>query len=223
MRYQRGRAPDVHGRYEFGNTWAVSSFFGFFFPLKCHMLLNWTTGLKHLVSPLGLFVCKGVCACSCSYVYTGACAHLFFVGIPEDNLTCSSSVYHPHFFWERVSHWPKTHSTGQPGWLSIKPQNPPIPTFQHWGCKHVPPCPAFCFSFFSPPFSWMWILGTKLRSSVLQALHLKDVPSCWLPFGVITLFVYTIILQIKPLYCSVCSKSASKSQIRHPPRFLWSR
>lgn len=95
MRYQRGWALDVHGRYEFGNTWAVSSFFGFIFPLKCHMLLNWTTGLKHMVSPLGLFVCKGdMCMFMLMCVHRSVCtfvrcrdsweqSHILFLSLPS--------------------------------------------------------------------------------------------------------------------------------------------
>lgn len=148
------------------------------------MLLNWTTGLKHLVSPLGLFVCKGdrcmfmlICVYRCVYTFvlcgdSWGQSHMLFLSLPSSFLLRKGLS----LAWNKFS-WI--------AWMSIH-QAPES------SCSHLPSTEvasmlcharAFCFSFFSPPFSWMWILGIKLKSSVLQVLHLKDVPSCWHPLG----------------------------------------
>lgn len=147
-----GWTLDVHDRYEFDNTWAVSSFFGGF----CFSEVPHVVELNHWIKSSGffwVFLCvRGMYACSCSYVYRCMCTcvlcrdswgqyHMLFFSLPTTFLLRMGLS----LAWNMFS-WTARMAVHQAlgSLLTLPPQ--------HRGYKHALPCPAFCFSFFSPPF-----------------------------------------------------------------------
>lgn len=146
-------------------------------------------------------------------MYIGACTHLFFA---DEYVDPQFTIHIP---FEKGSLIGLKHV--QLDSLDVYPSSPRILLFPP--PQHALPCPCFLLFLIFSSFFLNVNSGDQTQVLSLASLTLEGCAILLTPFGVVTPLVYMIILQIKPLYCSVCSKSASESQIRHPPRFLWSR